>query len=135
MKIITSIIILTACITVSAQAETKLEVVASVISAEASGDGELGLYAVGCVIMNRCEKYNKTPYEVVTAKSQFSGYTAKNRLLRYSEVKENADFLADNIMYLTDITGGALYFKTEREKLKPWHKVKTFEYRNHVFYK
>ena len=135
MKIITSIIILTACITVSAQAETKLEVVASVISAEASGDGELGLYGVACVIANRCEKYNKTPYEVVTAKSQFSGYTAKNRLKRYSEVKDKADFLAENILYLTDITGGALYFKTKKEKLKPWHKVLTVKIGNHLFYK
>ena len=116
------------------EAEQK-KVVASVIAAEASGEGETGLFAVACTIKNRCIKYHKTPYQIVTAKSQFSGYTAKNRLKRYAEVKEKADFLAENILYLTDITGSALYFKTKKEKLKPWHKVLTVKIGNHLFYK
>ena len=118
-----------------ARAESQEQIIAEVIAAEAAGEGERGLRAVACVIANRARAWNKTPYQIVTAKNQFYGYTAKNRHRLYLQVKPIADKLARNIMRLPDITGGALYFRTEQERLFPWCKNRTVKIGNHIFYK
>lgn len=114
---------------------TPNEVVASVISAEACSEGEIGMYAVANVIANRAKKYNITPYEVVIQKNQFYGYTSENRKKLYNQCKEVSYKLASNIMQLNDITNGALYFKRTGEKKRSWHKVFTIKIGKHLFYK
>ena len=120
-----------------ARAESQEQIIAEVIAAEAAGEGERGLLAVACVIANRAKAQYKTPYQIVTAKNQFYGLTAKNRHKLYAAVKPIADRLARDIMRLEDITGGALYFRTEKERLFPWTKPenKTVKIGNHIFYK
>ena len=111
------------------------EVVASVICAEACGEGEVGMYAVANVIANRSRKYNITPYEVVKQKNQFYGYIASNREELYNQCGKIADRLTANIMKLDDITNGAIFFKTINEKKRSWHQVFTIKIGNHLFYK
>jgi spore germination cell wall hydrolase CwlJ-like protein len=113
----------------------KTRVVASVIAAEAAGEGWEGMYYVANVIDNRAKKENKTPYQIVTARNQFFGYTAKNRSKLYSQVKNDANKLAVGISIIRDYTHGALYFRKYDEPRKPWHKVETLRYKNHIFYK
>lgn len=114
---------------------TVQEVVASVIAAEACGEGKKGMYAVANVITNRAKKYNMSPYEIVTQKNQFYGYTSKNREKLYLQCKEYTDYLAKNIMKLDDITKGALYFRRFDEKKRSWHLTMTIQIGNHIFYK
>lgn len=111
------------------------EVVSSVICAEACGEGEVGMYAVANVIANRSKKYNKTPYEVVTQKNQFYGYTNPNREELYNQCGHISDRLTEKIMELDDITGGALYFRQVGEKKESWHQVFTIKIGKHIFYK
>lgn len=115
--------------------ECQEQIIAEVIAAEAGGEGERGLRAVACVIANRARAQHKTPYQIVTAKNQFYGLTAKNRIKLYHQVKLIADRLTKDIMRLPDITGGALYFRTEQERLFPWCKNRTVKIGNHIFYK
>lgn len=110
-------------------------IVAEVIAAEAGGESEIGMRAVACVIANRARAQHKTPYQIVTAKNQFYGLTAKNREKLYRQVKPIADKLAARIMSLPDITGGALYFRTARERVFPWCKIRTVKIGKHIFYK
>jgi len=114
---------------------TTQEVIASVIAAEARGEGKKGLYAVANTIANRAKKYNKTPYEIVTQKNQFYGYTSKNRETLYLQCKEYADYLTKNILELKDITKGALYFRRFDEKKQEWHLTKLIQIGNHIFYR
>lgn len=111
--------------------------IAVTLSDEAGGEGEQGMRAVGSVIANRSKAWNKTPHQIVTAKNQFYGYTAKNRLLRYREVKPIADKIALEIMAGTikDTVNGGLYFRTAKEKRFKWCKVETARVFNHIFYK
>lgn len=111
------------------------EIVASVICAEACGEGKLGMYAVANVIANRSKKWMKTPYKIVTQKSQFFGYTSINRDILYHQNKQYCDYLSKNLLELKDITKGALYFKTIKERKRTWHKEKTITIKNHEFYK
>jgi spore germination cell wall hydrolase CwlJ-like protein len=130
--ILTSLFLLLAT---SAFAMSEQETIAMVISAEAGGEGEKGLYAVACTISNRARAYHKTPYQVVTQKNQFYGLTTKNRMKLYKSVKTYADYLAKNIMQLRDITGGALYFRRPDEPMFRWCKTETFRFNNHIFYR
>lgn len=109
--------------------------IAATIAAEAANQGEKGLYAVACTIKNRALAWNKTPYEIVSAKNQYYGFSAPNRLKRYAEVKEYVDWLAKNIMELEDITGGALFFRLPNEPRRKWHKIRTCKIGAHEFYK
>jgi len=111
------------------------QIIAEVIAAEACGEDEIGLRAVACVIANRAKAQGVSPYAVVTARGQFYGYTAKNRHKLYLQVKTIVDKLAKNIMELPDITNGALYFRTEKEKLFPWCKIRIVKIGKHIFYK
>lgn len=119
----------------SARAYTVKEVVASTICAEAVGEGYVGMYAVANVIANRSNKNNITPYNVVTEKNQFYGYTSKNREELYLQGKEYCDYLANNILKLDDITGGALYIRRIGEKKRKWHLRFCLKLKNHLFYK
>lgn len=114
---------------------TPKEVVASTICAEAVGEGFIGLYAVSNVIANRSKKYNKSPYEVVTQKNQFYGYTAKNREELYRQGKVFCDYFAENLLKLDDITNGAIYFRRIGEKKRSWHLIRTIKIGRHIFYK
>lgn len=118
-----------------ARGENETEIVARVIAAEAAGEGEIGLRAVACVIANRARAQHKTPYQIVTARNQFYGLTAKNRKKLYRQVKPIADRLAAEIMSLPDITGGALYFRTAQERVFPWCKIRTVKIGKHIFYR
>lgn len=109
--------------------------IAKVISAEACGEGYMGMHAVANVIANRSRKYNLTPYEVVTAENQFYGYTSPNKEILFNQCKKDSLFLAHNILKLQDITDGALYFKQLKEPKKSWHKENTITIKNHEFYK
>ena len=114
---------------------TPQEVVASVICAEAVGEGYVGMYTVANVIANRARKYNLTPYEVVIQKNQFYGYTNKNREELYNQGKEYCDDLTEDILNLPDITRGAIYFRRINEKKESWHLKRTIKIKNHIFYK
>jgi len=118
-----------------AKAYTPKEVVASTICAEAVGEGQVGLYAVSNVIANRSRAWNKTPYEVVTQKNQFYGYTAENRKKLYVEGKDYCNYLAENLLELDDITNGALFFRKIDEEKKSWHEVFCIKIFNHLYYK
>lgn len=109
--------------------------VAKTIAMEACDQGYEGMYLVANVIKNRSEVYNMTPFEVVSAKHQFVGYTHKNRDLRFEECKEESLYFAKNVLYLKDKTNGALFFKRPEEKIQLWHNVLTVQYRDHEFWK
>ena len=115
--------------------ENEQQAIAWTIAAEAAGEGKIGMKAVACTIKNRALKYNKTPYEIISEPNQYYGYTAKNRMKRYNEVREYVDYLANNIMKLEDITGGAIYFETYRKEPLKWWGVFTVKIKNHYFYK
>ena len=122
------------CNTAKAQ-DYETQVVAEVIAAEAGGEGYQGMYAVANTIANRAKVYHKTPYQIVTQKNQYYGYTAKNRHILYLRVCRTAKQLATNILLLSDVTNGALYFRRPDEKMFKWCKVETYRWKNHIFYK
>jgi len=111
--------------------------VASVIAAEACGEGEVGMWLVAEVIYNRSVEWNKTPYEVVTAKNQFYGASASNRERLYAECKNGADRASNDVFNGSTgrLTDGALYFLAPGERLRGWHGDFTMAYKRHSFYK
>ncbi len=113
------------------------QVVASVIAAEACGEGAQGMELVASTILNRSKAWHKTPYEIVTAKNQYYGYTASNRERLYLSCASTADRLATGILAnaLPDKTGGAMYFLRPGERLRAWHGQKTITWGRHTFYK
>ena len=112
------------------------QVIASVIASESCSEGEIGMKLVSEVIANRAQAWHKTPYEVVTAKNQFYGYTASNRARLYQECQQTADRLAGVVLakQTGNETRGALYFLAPGERVRKWHKIKTITYRRHTFY-
>jgi hypothetical protein len=114
----------------------RLSYIASVIAAEAAGEGEIGMYAVACVIQNRMNKEKLSAKEIVNKHKQFFGATAKNRKKLYMSVKDVADSIASNIGKLKDITYGATHFENIRAFGTPkWSKNQCAKIGNHVFYK
>lgn len=97
-------------------------IVAKVIAGEACGEGEIGMQAVANVIANRSRVRKISPTEVVTQPHQFKAYTAPNRDILYKQCKTQADRLAYNLENLSDITSGALFFRS-------------FGKLGHIFYK
>ena len=118
-------------------AETEAQTIARVIAAEACGEGFLGMSLVAEVIANRAMEWSKTPYQIVTAKNQFYGYTAPNSHRLYAQCQQTADRLATAI--LTGQTGqktkGALYFRQPKEKRMSWHVVEVARHKGHIFYR
>lgn len=132
--LIALLLLIILCFTAKAQ-DYETQVVAEVIAAEAGGEGYQGMYAVANTIANRAKVYHKTPYQIVTQKNQYYGYTAKNRHILYLRVCRTAKQLATNILLLSDVTNGALYFRRPDEKMFKWCKVETYRWKNHIFYK
>jgi spore germination cell wall hydrolase CwlJ-like protein len=108
---------------------------AKTLAAEAGGEGYTGMYLVANTIMNRAVLYGKTPFQVISQKNQYYGYTAKYRNIRYLEVKKEADMIAANITKLQNKTNGALYFRQLKEPRFKWCKIETVRYKHHIFYK
>jgi len=113
----------------------EIETIAMVIASESCGEGDLGMYMVANTIANRARMWRKTPYQVVTQKNQYYGLTAPNRKKLYANVKPYTDYLATNIMSLTDRTNGAIYFRQVSEPKFRWCKVETARYLRHIFYR
>ncbi len=111
------------------------QILAEVIGAEACDQGINGLRAVANTIKNRAIRQHKTPYEIVTAKNQYYGYTAKNRHEIYLTCKAQADYVAKNLMTLPDLTDGALFFLLPGERVRVWHGKKTVTINSHTFYR
>jgi hypothetical protein len=120
--------------------ETKI--VAITILAEARGEGQGGMYAVGAVIAQRAFERKRTPTEVCLKKWQFSCWNGKQlkdleHLLKVPQGKY-AIALAKNIKLLSrDFVGYANHYHNNKIKLPYWAKgqkpVKTIG--NHIFYK
>lgn len=130
------LIFLFSCVPLSYSEYTKEEVIlAKIISAEACGEGFIGMFAVSNVIKNRAIKYNLSPYLIAIQKNQFYGYTAKNRDKLFYQCQNPSLFLAKYLMELPDITDNALYFKTQYEQMQKWHNIKTITIKNHEFWR
>ena len=120
--------------------ETKI--IAITILAEARGEGQGGMYAVGAVIAQRAFERKRTPTEVCLKKWQFSCWNGKQlkdleHLLKIPQGKY-AIALAKNIKLLSrDFVGYANHYHNNKIKLPYWAKgqkpVKTIG--NHIFYK
>jgi hypothetical protein len=120
--------------------ETKI--IAITILAEARGEGQGGMYAVGAVIAQRAFERKRTPTEVCLKKWQFSCWNGKQlkdleHLLKVPQGKY-AIALAKNIKLLSrDFVGYANHYHNNKIKLPYWAKgqkpVKTIG--NHIFYK
>lgn len=109
--------------------------VAKTIAAEACGEGRKGMLMVANVIANRVKAWGKTPLQVVSQRNQFYGFTASNRDRLYNQCREQADFLASQLMFLTDETDGALYFRQHSEPIYSWHGAETVRYKGHIFHR
>lgn len=110
-------------------------IVAEVIAAEACGEGQQGMQAVGNVIANRAKKWNITPEQVVTQKNQFDGLNHPRRARLYEQCKSTADSIEHSLLWARDITGGALYFQTHALPKRRWHGELTVKIGGHSFYR
>ena len=124
-------------------------IVALTILGEARGEGEIGMFAVGCIIQKRASERNLTPAKVCLEPWQFSVWNAgqgkvkkeselyhlwKSKSLMYA--RKLARSVCDPKQTLTDVTGGANHYCTV--KCKPsWARgkkpIKIIG--NHKFYK
>lgn len=129
------------------------KVVASTILAEARGEGEAGMYAVGCVILQRSINNKLSPDKVCFQKYQFSCWNNTKNVDTYSKLLDTkegkyAQILAiyiiqshkDNKKYLDlNSTGNATHYYSTKSMNNPpyWAKglkpVKVIK--NHSFYK
>ena len=127
----------------SYQLTKEVKVVAITILAEARGEGEAGMYAVGACIAQRAFERKQTPTEVCLKKWQFSCWNGKSlksmeHLLKVPQAKY-AITVAKNVKGLSrGFVGYANhYHATWMKKLPYWAKgqkpVKTIG--QHVFYK
>ena len=119
------------------------KIVAITILAEARGEGEKGMYAVGAVIAQRAFERKQTPTEVCLKKWQFSCWNGKQlkdleHLLKVPQAKY-AITVAKNVKNLSrDFIGHANHYHATWMKKKPyWAKgqkpVKVIG--QHAFYK
>lgn len=101
---------------------------------EARGEGNVGMTAVACVVRNRVEKHNSTPYAEVVKKWQFSSITASGdpQLILYplevDMIWHTAQLLSQNVLdgSTADITGGAtLYYDDSISFPASWNKDHT----------
>ena len=111
--------------------------IASVIAAEACGEGAHGMMLVSEVIANRARAWKKSPYQIVTARNQFYGFTAPNRQRLYNSCKPIAHKLALDLLAgnTGDNTNGSLYFLAPGEKKGKWIGKKMLAYKRHSFYR
>ena len=119
------------------------KIIAITILAEARGEGEAGMYAVGAVIAQRAFEGKRTPSEVCLKKWQFSCWNGKNvkdleHLLKTPQAKY-AITVAKNVKSLSrQFIGYANHYHATWMKKKPyWAKgkkpVKVIG--QHAFYK
>ena len=118
------------------------KIIAITILAEARGEGEKGMYAVGAVIAQRAFEGKRTPSEVCLKKWQFSCWNGKGvkdlaHLLKTPQAKY-ALLIAKNINNLSrEFVGHANHYHNNKIKPPYWAKgkkpVKVIG--NHIFYK
>lgn len=123
------------------------EVVAAVLILEAGGEPLGGMEAVYEVIKNRAKSKNKSEYEIVKEKYQFSCFNkksdeeiiiaAKYDLLKFPQKIWNKAILLVENKPETNITKGANHYHTKNIKPPYWAKGKTpiKKIGNHIFYK
>lgn len=99
---------------------------AQAIYAEARGESFDGKRAVAHVIMNRSKKQGKSPCAIVKQPGQFVYKTGVG--------KQWADALRAARNLGSDLTNGALYFKTHTSRIK-WRYKLTTSIGGHGFYK
>jgi spore germination cell wall hydrolase CwlJ-like protein len=103
-------------------------VLALTLYREARGEGEQGMLAVGCVIRNRAIAYNKSIFEICTAKNQFTSMTVHDdpETTLWPSVSDvawkSAQDIASKILNIgtQDITGGALYYANVATTTSGW---------------
>ena len=124
------------------QLSRETKIVAITILAEARGEGQGGMYAVGAVIAQRAFEGKRTPTEVCLKKWQFSCWNGKRlKDLEHLLKVPQADYainLAKNIKLLSrDYVGYANHYHNNKIKPPYWAKgkkpIKTIG--NHIFYK
>ena len=117
--------------------EKEIREVAKVLAAEAANQGVSGMVAVANTIGNRAKSRNKTPFEVVSEKNQYFGYTNENKEKIFAEVENEALDVARRLYEgkLKDTTSGAEYFLLPKEKIQKWHGDRTVRIGDHTFYK
>lgn len=116
----------------------QFEDIGRTLAAEAGGEGIEGMRLVAMTVQNRMKAQHKTAHQIVSAKSQYYGFTAKNGARLYKSVKARADQVARELLdgKLKDKTGGAVYFiNPKTEKPFRWCKVLTYAHGNHHFYR
>ena len=149
-KIVLSYIVAATCFIVANETPThksesvskENKIIAITILAEARGEGEAGMYAVGAVIAQRAFEGKRTPSEVCLKKWQFSCWNGKKpkdlaHLLKTPQAKY-ALLIAKNINNLSrEFVGYANHYHNNKIKPPYWAKgkkpVKVIG--NHIFYK
>lgn len=118
--------------------DAQMQDIARTIAAESCGEGLEGMSLVAETIRNRAKSQHKTPWQVISAKKQYYGYTAKNGAKLYRSCKAEADRVTAMLLNdtLPNKTDGALYFiNPKTEKPFKWCKTRTYAHKNHVFYR
>jgi spore germination cell wall hydrolase CwlJ-like protein len=125
------------------------KIIALTILAEARGEGNMGMYAVACVIQQRSIERKMTVMEVCLAPSQFSCWNGKGNIASKMDDKKNL-FAAPQAEYAAQLArviwgnqalerkviGNANHYHTTDVKPK-WSKGKdaTVTIKHHKFYK
>lgn len=124
---------------------SEVEIVAITILAEARGEGESGMYAVGCVIQQRKNNSNISATDVCLKRKQFScwnkndpQYSNIEKLLLTPQAKYAkliAEAVIDDGLDLT-YTGNATHYHS-RNIYPYWanKEKQTAKIGNHIFYK
>lgn len=112
------------------------------IAAEAAGEGENGMIAVGNVIRNRAERRGKGLADVVREPKQFTGYEAPGegalKILQDPDQLAKIDSIIDQMASgeLPDITDGADHYHADYVSPDWADKMpKTTQVGSHLFYK
>jgi len=93
---------------------------------------------VASVALNRAKAWHETPRQAIVRPRAFYGlknglYDKADTQLKQIALKISKEALENKIK---DKTGGALYFiNPKHENPFKWCKIKTYQYKNHVFYK
>jgi spore germination cell wall hydrolase CwlJ-like protein len=102
---------------------------ALVIWREASGEGEVGMLAVGHVIANRVFHWSRSWHDVILGQNQFSSMTIKGdgQTVKYPALGDPVFDIAESVYagFSRDNTGGALYYANEEVVGVGW-------YRDHI---
>ena len=127
-------------------------VIALTILGEARGEGEIGMFAVACVIQRRSWEREKTSAEICLQPWQFSIWNAgKGKVKRERDLwhlwdskhmmyaRHLARCLNNERIVLFDITEGANHYYSKKYLKAPPNYLKEYKpvvtIKNHVFYK